>query len=80
MERKVINRKHFSFYSLKNWTFSVASIFCAPTFNVLSDCKVRRDYMAVACPYLRLVIVWGCVLNERAVKILGKFFGEKLHK
>ena len=54
--------------------------YCAPTFNALSDCEVRRDYMAVACPYLRLVIVWGCVLNERAVKILGKFFGEKLHK
>ena len=27
MERKVINRKHFSFWSLKNWTFSVLSIF-----------------------------------------------------
>ena len=26
MERKVINRKHFSFWSLKNWTFSVLSI------------------------------------------------------
>ena len=39
-----------------------------------------NHYMAVACPYLRSVIVWGCVLNERAVKILGKFFGEKLHK
>ena len=25
MERKVINRKHFSFWSLKNWTFSVLS-------------------------------------------------------
>ena len=61
-------------------TFSVLSKYCAPTFNVLSDCKVRRDYMAVACPYLRSVIVCGCVLNERAVKILGKFFGEKLHK
>ena len=47
---------------------------------MLSDCKVRRDYMAVACPYLRSVIVWGCVLNERDAKILGKFFGEKLHK
>ena len=47
---------------------------------MLSDCKVRRDYMAVACPYLWSGIVCGCVLNERAVKILGKFFGEKLHK
>ena len=45
---------------------------------MLSDCKVRRDYMAVACPYLRSVIVWGCVLNERAVKILGKFFWRKV--
>ena len=26
MERKVINRKHFSFWPLKNWTFSVLSI------------------------------------------------------
>ena len=26
MKRKVINRKHFSFWSLKNWTFSVLSI------------------------------------------------------
>nr|DAV33142.1 MAG TPA: hypothetical protein [Caudoviricetes sp.] len=25
VERKVINRKHFSFWSLKNWTFSVLS-------------------------------------------------------
>ena len=25
MERKVINRKHFSFWSLKKWTFSVLS-------------------------------------------------------
>ena len=31
MERKVINRKHFSFWSLKNWTFSVLSKYHVPT-------------------------------------------------
>ena len=33
MERKVINRKHFSFWSLKNWTFSVLSKCCVPTMQ-----------------------------------------------
>ena len=31
MERKVINRKHFSFWSLRNWTFSVLSKYHVPT-------------------------------------------------
>ena len=31
MQRKVINRKHFSFWSLKNWTFSVLSKYHVPT-------------------------------------------------
>ena len=33
MERKVINRKHFSFWSLKNWTFSVLSKYRVPTME-----------------------------------------------
>ena len=33
MERKVINRKHFSFWSLKNWTFSVLSKYRVPTMQ-----------------------------------------------
>ena len=33
MERKVINRKHFSFWSLKNWTFSVLSKYHVPTMD-----------------------------------------------
>ena len=33
MERKIINRKHFSFWSLKNWTFSVLSKCCVPTMQ-----------------------------------------------
>ena len=38
MERKVINRKHFSFWSLKNWTFSVLSKYRVPTMqNRLGD-------------------------------------------
>ena len=31
MERKVINLKHFSFWALKNWTFSVLSKYHVPT-------------------------------------------------
>ena len=31
MERKVLNRKHFSFWPLKNWTFSVLSKYHVPT-------------------------------------------------
>ena len=33
VERKVINRKHFSFSSLKNWTFSVLSKCRVPTMQ-----------------------------------------------
>ena len=33
MERKVINRKHFLFWSLKNWTFSVLSKYRVPTMQ-----------------------------------------------
>ena len=33
MERKVINRKHFSFWPLKNWTFSVLSKYRVPTMQ-----------------------------------------------
>ena len=33
MERKVINRKHFSFWSLKNRTFSVLSKYRVPTMQ-----------------------------------------------
>ena len=36
MERKVINSKHFSFWSLKNWTFSVLSPKACPYAMVLS--------------------------------------------
>ena len=33
MDRKVINRKHFSFWPLKNWTFSVLSKYRVPTMQ-----------------------------------------------
>ena len=33
VERKVINRKHFLFWSLKNWTFSVLSKYRVPTMQ-----------------------------------------------
>ena len=36
MKRKVINRKHFSFWSLKNWTFSVLSPKACPYVMALS--------------------------------------------
>ena len=43
MERKVINRKHFSFWSLKNWTFSVLSKYHVPTGFGFSS-KARGFY------------------------------------
>ena len=40
MERKVINRKHFSFWSLKNWTFSVLSpLACFQCADILFAAK-----------------------------------------
>ena len=36
MERKVLNRKHFSFWPLKNWTFSVLSPKACPYAMALS--------------------------------------------
>ena len=54
MERKVINRKHFSFWSLKNWTFSVLSKFLVPTQEYLYICLGVLGGIVVV-----FWVVWG---------------------
>ena len=72
MERKVINRKHFSFWSLKNWTFSVLSKYRVPTMQnrfgrfdttsfqetMLSSGVFRRETASGFYP-------WGNVVSPR---------------
>ena len=54
MERKVINRKHFSFWSLKNRTFSVLSP--SACFQCV-DTRLQRN-MPKACPYAMALSFW----------------------
>ena len=70
MERKVINRKHFSFWSLKNRTFSVLSKYRVPTMQnrlgdltqspkiILSSEVFRRETASGFYP-------WGNVVSPR---------------
>ena len=61
MERKIINRKHFSFWSLKNWTFSVLS----PLACFQCADKLYQRNMPKACPYVMVRFLF--VLSDKLI-------------
>ena len=81
MERKVINRKHFSFWSLKNWTFSVLSpkacpyvMMRPPIVAVINHriCEGKRNLGIFLFAFLDNLISedWFFAVKRRAVFIL----------
>ena len=67
VERKVINRKHFSFWSLKIWTFSVLSKYHVPTkMLVIVLRNLMRFFTKKSCYHQGFFAV-----KRRAVFILG---------
>ena len=67
MERKVINRKHFSFWSLKNRTFSVLSKYRVPTMQnrlgnlIRPPSKKSFNHQGFSAVKRRAVFVLGVV-------------------